>query len=522
MTVATPPPAMGSMNTDGSIDIIESETIKPGDVIDNKYQVVRVLGRGGMGLVLEAIHLRLQEPVALKFMNAETVANPEAAARFTREARAAARLKGEHICRVLDMGETVGGDRYIVIEYLEGMDLSQVLRRRGPLPYAEAVDYILQACEAMAEAHAAGIVHRDLKPANLFLTTGTDGEASIKVLDFGISKVLDADTASAMTTTRALMGSPLYMAPEQLVSAKDVDQRTDIWALATVLYRLVSGKTPFFGDSLPEVVAQVLHTDPPLLSSLVPDVPAGLDEALARALAKAPAERYATVAELAADLAAVLPQSSHRAVRSAAVLKRPRRPSTAQGTSPPPIAESSSLDVILETLDVIPADPLFVPEPNSSLELSAEPPRRRGGLRWVIPAVGGAAVAAVAFYVYQARAGDPAPTAPAPVAIEAPAPDPTPAPTPEPAPPPTELAGSDVDVEPEPEAEKSEKKKKRRRRSRAVNKDEPETSEVAETKKTKSSGELLEPGAVKIKKKPEPRPDPKPKKKSFTGPELLD
>jgi serine/threonine-protein kinase len=293
-----------------------------------------VLGSGGMGLVLAATHLGLRERVALKFMNAESVSHPDAAARFVREARAAARLKGEHVCRVLDMGETETGDRYIVIEHLEGRDLAEVLAERGSLGVTEAVEYVLQACEAMAEAHAAGIIHRDLKPANLFLTTGTDGAPCIKVLDFGISKILDPGTAAVVTTTRSMMGSPLYMAPEQLVSARDVDPRADIWSLGTVLFQLLTGETPYRGSSLPEVVAQVLHTDPPRLSRRLPGAPRALDAALTRCLQRDPARRYQSVAELAADLAEVVPEASHLALRSAAVLGL--RPSRSLTIKPPP------------------------------------------------------------------------------------------------------------------------------------------------------------------------------------------
>src|SRR5262249_17959342 len=183
--------------------------------------VDRILGVGGMGVVVAATHLQLGQPVALKFMLAEALAQPEAAERFLREARAAVRLRSQHVARILDVGTLETGAPYIVMELLEGMDLAQLLERR-PLPPQAAVDYVLQACEAIAEAHANGIVHRDLKPANLFLARTPTGAPLVKVLDFGIAKAHDPQLAS-VTQTSAVFGSPAYMSPEQLRSAKNVD-----------------------------------------------------------------------------------------------------------------------------------------------------------------------------------------------------------------------------------------------------------------------------------------------------------
>jgi eukaryotic-like serine/threonine-protein kinase len=275
-----------------------------GDVVDGKYLVEAVLGEGGMGQVLAATHLQLRQQVALKFMTRATVGHPEAMARFVREARAAARLRSEHVCRVLDMGEAEGGVPYIVIEYLEGEDLGQLLARRGKLPPREAIGHVLHACEGMAEAHGHGIVHRDLKPGNLFLAAGPTGRR-VKVLDFGISKLVGAETEAGVTTTRALMGSPLYMAPEQLMSAKDVDARADVWALGVVLYELVSGTTPFKGDNLPSLVTQVLHAPPRPLAEVAPEVPRELRAIITRCMDREPKKRYADAAELGAALRAL-------------------------------------------------------------------------------------------------------------------------------------------------------------------------------------------------------------------------
>jgi serine/threonine-protein kinase len=270
-----------------------------GDVIAGKYIVERVIGEGGMGVVLAARHRELEQRVAIKFLLPEIAEQGMAAERFRREARSAARMRGAHVCRVLDVGTLENGVPFMVMEYLEGRDLASELEQRGRLPYEEAIGYVLQACEALAEAHAAGVIHRDLKPANLFLEACADGSRRIKVLDFGVSKsLLDATPGlGALTKTSNLVGSPLYMSPEQLDSAKDVDARTDVWALGIVLYELMAGRTPFQGDSIPQLVTAVLHDAPRSLAMLQVDVPDGLEAVLRRSLEKRRQERYPSVAE---------------------------------------------------------------------------------------------------------------------------------------------------------------------------------------------------------------------------------
>jgi serine/threonine-protein kinase len=275
-------------------------------MLGGKYRVVRTLGAGGIGVVVEAVHTQLERQVAIKFLLPEANSNPQIVARFTREARASARLKGEHVTQVLDVGALDDGSPYMVMEHLAGTDLGQLLSERGRFPVADAVDYVLQAIEALAEAHAAHIVHRDLKPANLFLTRTADGEPLVKVLDFGISKALGPDKSESglsLTQSATMIGTPLYMSPEQMRDARHVDVRTDIWALGAILYELIAGRPPFLATSLAELCVKVMQDDPVPLSRVRPEVPQDLAAVIDRCLCKQRAGRYADVGELATALA---------------------------------------------------------------------------------------------------------------------------------------------------------------------------------------------------------------------------
>jgi serine/threonine-protein kinase len=278
--------------------------LEPGTVLAGKYRIERVIGQGGMGIVAAAMHIQLEQRVALKLMLPHAISSGEAVSRFLREARAAARISSEHVARVFDVGSLETGEPYIAMEYLEGQDIAALLATRRRLGAEEAVDYLLQACEALAEAHAVGIVHRDLKPGNLFLVRRIDGQALVKVLDFGISKVSSGagQSDAPATRTSALMGSPLYMSPEQMGSAKAVDARSDVWALGVVLYEMLCGEAPFNGDTLPQVCAMVMAEAPPPLEARAPGLPRLLYEVVHRCLEKPAAARYQNVAELALAL----------------------------------------------------------------------------------------------------------------------------------------------------------------------------------------------------------------------------
>lgn len=283
--------------------------VQEGQILAGKYRVEHVLGVGGMGVVVAAHHLELDERVAVKIMLPEMAQQPEAVGRFTREARAAVKIKNEHVARVLDVGSLENGTPFIVMEYLDGCDLSVWLKNSGPLSVEQAVEFLLHASEAVAEAHALGIVHRDLKPANLFVARRPDGQFSVKVLDFGISKVSDpAMTAGAATKTLALMGSPLYMSPEQMESARSADARSDIWALGVILYEVLTGACPFNGETLPELVLQVAAGTPIPLRTKRPDVSDRLEAVLMRCLEKSPDRRYQTVGELVTALVEFAPE----------------------------------------------------------------------------------------------------------------------------------------------------------------------------------------------------------------------
>ncbi|HTQ05138.1 MAG TPA: protein kinase [Polyangiaceae bacterium] len=290
----------------------EVDSVPPvaaGEVLAGKYRVERVLGAGGMGVVVRALHLELDQYVAVKFLLPSAIQNPEIAARFMREARAVVRIKSEHVARVIDVGRLETGAPYIVMEFLHGSDLGTVLQH-GPLQLEEAVDYVLQTCEAIAEAHAAGIVHRDLKPANLFLTQRADGSPIVKVLDFGISKVAPGYGEPNLTHTSTLLGSPLYMSPEQLRSSRSVDQRTDVWSLGIILFEMLTQRLPFSADTLPQLIASILSDPPEALRARHPAFPPDLEAVIAKALEKDVDKRYRSVGELASALVRFAPRRS--------------------------------------------------------------------------------------------------------------------------------------------------------------------------------------------------------------------
>ncbi|HEY8091398.1 MAG TPA: serine/threonine-protein kinase [Polyangiaceae bacterium] len=391
-----------------------------GELVAGKYRVERVIGHGGMGVVVAAMHEQLAQRVAIKMLLPEAKTSANALARFTREARAAAAIRGEHVARVLDVGELESGAPYIVMEYLEGRDLAETIVARGTLPTEEAVAFVLQACEAIAEAHAAGIVHRDLKPSNLFVTTRPDGTAIVKVLDFGISKaLLSSGGEGTLTTTSSFVGSPVYSPPEQLVRAHDVDGRADIWSLGTILFEALSGRPPFVGDSVMHVASRIFNESPTPLSELRPDLPLELCGAVMRCLRKAPSDRFSDVGELAAALAPFAPSHSVSAERIARIV----------GSSLP----SSRIAAVGYADTVHDSSKLASGETPHAL-VSAHTPSTTGSRRWVFIAVGAALAGAALIAIVAVGRGPVASSSPPPP-VTSPGPDliaPTPVPSQEP------------------------------------------------------------------------------------------
>jgi serine/threonine-protein kinase len=395
---------------------------RPGDIVAGKYRVERVIGRGGMGYVVAATHLGLELPIAIKFLRPEVCTHSKAIARFLREARATARMESENVVRVLDLG-MLDDAPYIVMEYLQGRTLGEELARRGVFTSDDACRYLVQACDALAEAHALGIVHRDLKPGNLFLTRKRTGQTVLKVLDFGVSKVLPsgAGREPTLTDTHSVLGTPLYVSPEQLANASDVDARADVWALGIILYQLLAGRVPFTGTTLPKLFARISDEPPPQIGRT--EVPIELEELVRSCLAKRPDGRPTNAGELGLALRQFTELDPVRVARLSCF--------SGKDTLPPGAAEDTWSDAKIEVVPFTPSleTPRSSPNPAPpSPGRSASAPRKRKAIRsrQFTAALGGlivsTAIGMILLLAWQLWRGRPPMQAPSPPTSEQAAP----------------------------------------------------------------------------------------------------
>jgi serine/threonine-protein kinase len=387
-----------------------------GRTAGGKYKLVRLLGKGGMGEVYEAQHSVIGRRFAIKFLHPHLATNGEVVARFQREAQAAGSLENENIAAVVDAGTADDGAPFLVMEYLDGEDLAHLLVRGGPLPVPRAAYIIIQACRGLAAAHGRGIVHRDLKPENLFVCKRNDASDLIKVLDFGIAKLHAGSAGTGLTQTGTTMGTPFYMSLEQARGAKEVDQRTDIYALGVILYEILSGAKPHPGESYNEILYHVLTQEPAPLDSIRPELPVGLSAIVQKAMAREAGDRYAS----AADLTAALIPYAGRAVT-------PLRSQVGMAVA---TGETMNSPVSLRAIPV--------PTPPSLPENTAPLPAR-GRSRvvvWSSWAAGAVALVAVGLWLglHYAPRRQPAPTTPTPAPVTEPVPAPVAAPAPVPVP----------------------------------------------------------------------------------------
>jgi serine/threonine protein kinase len=353
-------------------------------IIAGKYRVERRIAEGGNGIVVEAMHLALRQPVAIKYLKPGPRASASVVDRFEREGRLAAQLTSEHVVRVHDVGELEDGSPFMVMELLKGRNLSTVLEESGPLPIPRAVDYVLQTCDALAQVHALAIVHRDIKPDNLILADRPSNTPIVKVIDFGISKSAPERDQSGLwareTSKNDQLGTPVYMSPEQLRSSTEVDARTDIWSIGVTLHELLTQTLPFEGEDLPQLCTNIVLSSPVKLRAVRPGAPPELEAIILKCIEKSPADRFRNVGELAQALAPFGPPGAQERVERIKDVLR------VSGMSiRPPTPQPGSLDVVAirdllaGSLEAPSLEPHDVPEPR---------PRRRRLAVYVVGALG--------------------------------------------------------------------------------------------------------------------------------------
>ncbi len=425
-----------------------------GHVFLGKYRVEEILGVGGMGVVTKCLHMQLGELVAIKMLRKDVLDDRDAVERFMREAQAAARLRSEYVARVIDVGRFESNVPYMIMEFLDGHDLGELIEERGSLPVPWATEMMLQAAEALAEAHSIGIVHRDVKPTNLFVTWRPDGSALVKVLDFGIARA-PIGTDLQLTQTQSLLGTPAYMSPEQMRSARMVDARSDIWSLGTVMYELIEGRRPFEAESFSEMCVKVAVDAPQPMRN----APLALQQVVMRCLAKAPEQRFANMAELGNALrpfmrdpnaGGLMVERMHRMIERGQIDWATGTPMPAASATPVPAgAQAAAAGAAAATTssgddDPVPAQILQPPRARlRAAERAVEeatlrgPPRRKNGVVFLVSAaLLGIAIGLVVFLA--TGRDEPAEVAGPKEPATSPEPKAEPAPAPVPVSPPTE------------------------------------------------------------------------------------
>jgi serine/threonine-protein kinase len=377
-----------------------------GTVIDDRYRVVRRIGEGGMGIVYEVEHVVIEKHLALKVLRDDYSSRPEVVARFRQEAKSASRIGNEHIVDISDFGETPNGASYFVMELLDGEDLANVLAREGTLPLSRAADIVTQCARALAAAHAKGIVHRDMKPENVFLTRRENRPDFVKIVDFGIAKMSDVETAGQpgrkLTKTGMIFGTPEYMSPEQ-AGGKALDHRVDIYALGVIFFELLTGRVPFSGDTFMGVLTQHMFEAPPSLVQANPaiQVPDSVETFVRKSLAKDPGDRFQTCDELIAAL--------EKAVRGVSLSSPPPAPgkATQMGyAEPKPLAPPATKAAV----------PTVAPD-----EVEATPPKPSSALLFVGLGLVATAIAGGGYYFATQQGTEPVGTGtPPPTTAEAP------------------------------------------------------------------------------------------------------
>jgi serine/threonine-protein kinase len=434
--------------------------VEIGHVFLGKYRVEEILGVGGMGVVTKCLHMQLGELVAIKMLRKDVLNDSDAVERFMREAQAAAKLKSEYVARVIDVGRFEDNVPYMIMEFLDGHDLGELIDERGSLPVPWATEMMMQAAEALAEAHSIGIVHRDVKPTNLFVTWRPDGSALVKVLDFGIARA-PTGTDLKLTQTQSLLGTPAYMSPEQMRSAHMVDARSDIWSLGTVMYELIEGRRPFEAESFSEMCVKVAVDSPMPMTN----APPALQEVVMRCLTKSPEQRFANMAELGNALrpfmrdsktAGILVERMHRMIERGGVIDwASGTPVPADSATPAPAstaagaagasARASDKPVPAQIVQAPRGKPRRRSRASKDATLKGPPRRRSSFLFLAFAGLLGIAIGLVVFIAGGGFGDDPAPEVSAPeqpvVQPERnaePAPAPVPVPVPVVSPPPSD------------------------------------------------------------------------------------